>query len=229
MLVEAFVLHIRKYKETSLIVEFFTKTSGRITCIAKGARRRKSNFSGILQPFVPLLISWKGRTELQTLIYAEQSRGSLDNLGRNVFSGYYINELLLKTIAKEDPHISLFEHYEYFLQSLNLEIDKVEFAIRVFEDTLVRELGYNLELDIDSSGKKIVSDKFYNYIYEQGFEESDKDDALKGSSILSLYNRVYEKSASTDLKRLMRTVLRRIIDKDIHTRKVYSELLEYMK
>ena len=100
----AFVLHTYAYRETSLIVEAFTFEYGRVAMVARGAKRPRSELRGLLQGFQPLLLSWAGQQELKTLIKAEW-RGGLPLVGGSaLLCGFYLNELLLKLLPREDPH-----------------------------------------------------------------------------------------------------------------------------
>ena len=108
----AFVLHTYAYRETSLVVEALTAEFGRVAMVARGAKRPRSELRGLLQGFQPLLMSWSGQNELKTLLKAEW-RGGLPRVGGSaLLCGFYLNELLLKLLAREDPHPRLFATYE---------------------------------------------------------------------------------------------------------------------
>lgn len=228
MLIESYVLHTRKYRETSLIVELFTKTEGRVSCIAKGARRTKSPFSGVIQPFQSLLVSWKGRSELLTLIHAEPSEFAKDVFYGNIFSAYYLNELILKVTAKGDPDEQLFEFYKDTLNSIRERSDKTEFCIRKFELQLIGCLGYNIDLDRDMSGDMIIDDALYEYKHEVGLVRAD-DSGISGKALQSLKTGEYYAEYLQPQKRLMRSILSRIIGKGLYTRDVYSKILGCVK
>src|SRR5512136_3080456 len=120
----AFVLHTYPYRETSLIVEAFTANFGRVALVAKGARRPRSDLRGLLQAFQPLLLSWSGQQELKTLLRAEW-RGGLPRVGGSaLLCGFYLNELLLKLLPREDPHAELFADYETALADLAAGCDQ---------------------------------------------------------------------------------------------------------
>ena len=99
----AFVLHSYPYKETSLIVDLFTRDHGRVAVVAKGAKRPLSKLRGVLQTFQPLSVSWSGKSELRTLIDAEWVGGMLPIERNALLCGFYLNELLVKLIARDDP------------------------------------------------------------------------------------------------------------------------------
>src|SRR3954464_9342317 len=107
----AFVLHSYPYKETSLIVDMFTRDYGRVALVAKGAKRPLSKLRGVLQTFQPLSISWSGKTEVRTLTAAEWIGGLVPLEKSALLCGFYLNELLVKLLARDDPHPALFDHY----------------------------------------------------------------------------------------------------------------------
>ena len=112
LLQPAYVLHRRAYRETSFLVELFALEYGRLTVIARGARKTKSAIQGLLQPFIPLLVSWSGKTELLTLTHVE-ANGAIKFLrGECLFAGFYLNELLMCLLQKWDSHHQLYTVYE---------------------------------------------------------------------------------------------------------------------
>src|SRR3954451_7188332 len=135
----AYVLHAYAYRETSLIVEAFAQTYGRIALVARGARRPRSELHGLLQGFQPLLLSWSGRNELKTLLKAEW-RGGLPRIGgAALLCGFYLNELLLKLLPREDPHPGLYAIYEAALAGLAAGEEQAS-LLRRFELELLAEL-----------------------------------------------------------------------------------------
>ena len=102
-----FVLHTYPYRETSLIVEAFTRQHGRTALIAKGARRPRSALRGVLLAFQPLLLSWAGRSDLRTLHKAEWQGGLPQLKGAGLLCGFSLNELMVKPLARDDPHEEL--------------------------------------------------------------------------------------------------------------------------
>ena len=99
-----YVLHSYSFKETSLVVEVFTRECGRIGLVAKGARRPRSALRGTLMAFQPLLLSWSGRSELRVLHRAEWVGGQPQLSGLALICGFYLNELVLKLMQRDDPH-----------------------------------------------------------------------------------------------------------------------------
>jgi DNA repair protein RecO (recombination protein O) len=173
----AYVLHTRPWRDSSLIVELFTMSQGRIGAIARGARRPHARLSGVLQPFRPLLVSAAGRGELATLSGAElrlPGGRPLALQGHTLISGFYLNELLMKLLARHDPHPRLFDAYDAALATLgagDLSPDAVseQQALRRFEQVLLSEIGYGLVLDHDvATGAPIDAAAEYDYHPERG-------------------------------------------------------------
>jgi len=147
----AFVLHAYPYKETSLIVEAFSRRFGRIGLLARGARRPRSAMRGVLLAFHPLRMTWSASAELGTLMSAEWggSRTSLSGIG--LMCGFYLNELLLRLLPRDDPHEALFDAYSAALARLGA--DEAQAAVlRGFERRMLAELGYAPVLDRDAVG-----------------------------------------------------------------------------
>ena len=136
----SFVLHSYPYKETSLIVDMFTRDFGRIGVVAKGAKRPHSKLRGVLQTFQPLSSSWSGRSELRTLIDAEWVGGMLPLERTALLCGFYLNELLVKLLARDDPHPALFDHYVATLNQL-AHNEPAQIVLRKFERALLKETG----------------------------------------------------------------------------------------
>ncbi|HEB27952.1 hypothetical protein LCGC14_2477640 [marine sediment metagenome] len=156
----AFVLHTRPYRETSQLVDLFSRHHGRFRAVARSPRRTK-NSTRNLSPFTPLLVGWSGKSDLKTLVSAEQSGASLMLVGERLYSGFYLNELLLRLLAEHDPHEWIFDCYLEIMTKL-VDGDQVEPALRQFETYLLSDLGYGLVLDIEAeSGKPVVPDQWY--------------------------------------------------------------------
>jgi DNA repair protein RecO (recombination protein O) len=162
-----FVLHSYPYGETSLIVETFTRSCGRVPLLAKGARRPRAALRGLLLQFQRLEISWSGRGELRTLVRAEWQGGAPALPQTRLFCGFYLNELLLKLLARDDAHEALFDAYEAALARLaGAEPEAV--VLRDFELTLLREIGYAIELDREASGATVAADARYTVDPDRG-------------------------------------------------------------
>src|SRR5437899_2499222 len=164
----AFVLHAYPYRETSLIVEAFTPDFGRVALVARGAKRPRSELRGLLQGFQPLLLSWSGQQELKTLQKAEW-RGGLPRLrGAALLCGFYLNELLLKLLPREDAHPRLYAIYEAALAELAAGAEQAP-LLRRFELQLLSELGYALPLTTETdTGAAIDPAASYHYAFDRG-------------------------------------------------------------
>jgi len=138
---QAYVLHARSYRETSLIVDFLVPDVGRVSAVVRGSRRPKSSQRSLLQPFGRLLISWYGKGELKTLKVLESDNQLSQLKGRALFSGLYLNELLVRLIKADESCDALFEDYQQALLALTQDI-AVEPVLRRFEQRLLQALGY---------------------------------------------------------------------------------------
>ena len=164
----AFVLHTYPYRETSLVVETFTRNFGRVPLIAKGAKRPRSVLRGLLLAFQPLQLTWGGKSELRTLHKAEWQGGQMPLQGMAIICGFYLNELLLRLLHRNDPHEQLFVYYQETLAALSTEKDYIP-ILRRFEQRMLQELGYALTLDHDvMSGKPTDPNEDYYYEIERG-------------------------------------------------------------
>lgn len=164
---QAYVLHTRAYQESSLLVELLTP-QGRMSVIAKGAKRPKSSFRGILQPFIPLQILFVGRNELKTLTHAEVEGTPYSLQGDYLFAGLYVNELLMRLLLKEAPCVVLFKAYQDVLLDLYKEQD-LWICLRLFEKTLLKILGYELNLHYEAdTGEVLDPEAQYVYWLEKG-------------------------------------------------------------
>jgi len=108
---QAFVLHSYPFRETSLLVEIISRRYGRVALLAKGARRPRSVLRGALLAFQPLLVGWAGKGDVRTLMKAEWRGGQPLLGGEALFCGFYLNELLLRLLPREDAHDALFDAY----------------------------------------------------------------------------------------------------------------------
>jgi DNA repair protein RecO (recombination protein O) len=161
-----FVLHRRDYGNTSLILELFCEAQGRVVVIAKGAKRGRPATSAILQPFLPLWMSWTGRGEVQTLVRSEAAGRAMNLSGMPLFCGFYLNELVVRLLQRGDPHEDLFAFYHAALLRLATDED-LETVLRQFELRLLDEIGYSPVLDRETVGGEPVRPGL-RYRYEAG-------------------------------------------------------------
>ena len=163
----AYVLHTRPYRDTSLLLELLTLTRGRVGAVARGARGPRSRSRGWLRPFQPLLVGLAGRGELATLTSAEAAGAAFWLAGERAVAGLYLNELLLKLLARDDPQPLLLGHYRAALVALAEPADP-EPALRVFECELLTALGYAPALAVDTDGEPLQADARYHYRPDAG-------------------------------------------------------------
>lgn len=158
----AFVLHSYPFRETSLIVEVFSRDHGRLALIARGARRPRAAMRGLLMAFQPLELGWAGRGEVPMLMKAEWQGGQPLLSGAALYCAYYLNELLINLLPREDAHERLFAQYAATLRRFADGVQEAD--LRRFEKALLEELGYGLTLTTDSRGAPI--DPAADYVYE---------------------------------------------------------------
>lgn len=227
----AYVLHSYPFRETSLVVEVFTRHHGRIALVARGARRPKSAVRGVLLAFQPLLLSWYGKNELRTLHKAEWQGGMPQLQGRALICGFYINELLLKLTARDDPHEALFDRYTETLRELGAT-DKHAVVLRRFECRLLQKLGYGLILDHDvETGQAIQPDALYRYVVEHGPVRGEGEGngvQLRGKALLDMAQDDYaDPVTQQQSKLLMRTLINHHLgEHTLHTRQLLRDLQE---
>ena len=140
----AFVLQSWNWKETSLLVEFFTLKHGKVIAVARGAKRPGSHFRGLLTPFSPLKIGFSGQNEVKNLLRVQWLGGYFPIEGDALFSAFYANELLIRLLAREDEMQELFASYVRVLEKLAADEVNREIALRTFELELMESLGYGL-------------------------------------------------------------------------------------
>jgi DNA repair protein RecO (recombination protein O) len=227
----AFVLHAYAYRETSLIVEALTAGHGRVALVARGAKRPRSELRGVLQAFQPLTLSWAGAGELKTLIRAEWRGGLPLVSGAALLCGFYLNELLLKLLPREDAHPQLFRDYEDTLGRLASVADQAT-VLRRFELRLLAELGYALPLTHDAdTGAPVDPEARYYYAFERGprltaAEPGRRYPQVRGATLLALAGLDFTApDAAAEAKRLMREVLDHYLERRaVFSRRVVRDL-----
>jgi DNA repair protein RecO (recombination protein O) len=226
----AFVLHSYPFRETSLILDVYSRSHGRLAIVARGARRPRSVLRGVLMNFQPLSLSWFGNGEVRTLHSAEWQGGQPYLQGTALMCGFYLNELLLNLLARDDPHQHLFDYYRATLYRLAHETDHAA-TLRCFEKHLLQELGYALVLDREAvSGKAIQAELCYRYAVERGALPDDGDARsglpVLGKTMLDMAADDYtDPVTAQQSKQLMRVLLNHHLDgKILHTRELIKEL-----
>ena len=142
----AFVLHRYDWSEASLVLEVFSRRAGRVALVAKGVKRPSSQFRPVLLPLQPLRLSWGGDAEVRTLKAAQWQGGHVMPTGDALLAGAYLNELLLRLLARDDPHPTLFDHYALAVALLAQQPQAQAPVLRAFELLLLRAVGFLPEL-----------------------------------------------------------------------------------
>lgn len=223
-LTPAYVLHQHDWRETSRMVEILSREHGRLGLIARGSRRASSPWRAVLRPFQPLLLSWMGGGELATLTGAEADGVSHALTGRALLSGFYMNELLLRLLPRQDPQPDLFVRYD---GSLNNLMHAIEPTLRIFEMNMLSALGYGLNLEREAiTGLPLEADVLYRYETEKGLVRI-KDDAgtgigISGSTLMAIANGNYQKPEHlSDARHLLRNIINQMLgDKPLKTREI---------
>jgi DNA repair protein RecO (recombination protein O) len=211
-LTACFILHSRSYLESSLILDIFSREHGRLHLIAKGAKREKSPFSGLLQPYQRLLMAWRGKSELMTLIDVEADIEAYELSDARTIAGFYVNELLVRLLHQHEPHPELFDLYNNAIFDLSVT-KPVDAILRIFEKGLLESLGYGLMLDHDvDDGLAIEAGKKYYYLFDSGPMKQTPLTGnyieITGNSLLALeQGSLQNKTELEESKRLMRFIL----------------------
>lgn len=224
-----FVLHSYVYRESSLVVEVFTRDYGRVALVAKGAKRPTSRLRGVLQTFQPLSIGWSGKSELRTLTSAEWVGGMIPLENSALLYGFYLNELLLKLLAREDPHQGLFEHYIKALARL-ATAESAQTVLRIFELALLKETGVASDFSVNVPDRRPVEpDGIYVVDPESGPRPATLGDTaprVSGKTLLDMVREDYsDPQTQLQSKHLMRFLLGYYLNGvPLQTRKILIDL-----
>lgn len=243
LLQPAYVLHRRPYRETSLLLEIFSQDYGRWPIIAKSARRSRSPYRGNLEPFQETLISWTAKGEIGTLTTIEPITVSNNLYGTALVSSFYLNELLIRLLPRQDPYPELFKLYGHSLRQLavnqNSSLIGVQQVLRIFEKRLLEALGYGLLLNKEAvTGQAVDPNGRYGYDFEQGpirlnIENNagaNVTSSISGKSLLELFTETLSDEESLrDIKLLMRAALKLHLDnRPLQSRQLLNDLDQIM-
>jgi DNA repair protein RecO (recombination protein O) len=227
-----FVLHSYPWRETSLVVEFFSRDYGRVALVARGAKRPTSHFRGLLSPFNPLAVGWSGRNDIKMLVRADWLGGMQPLRGDALLAAFYANELLVRLLARLDPHERLFGSYMELLQALSHEA-RQDAALRRFELDLLQDIGYAVPLDRCADGEPIDAGADYLFGIGHGaqrIERGDADDGTRvsGRTLLAMAaGRFEDERVASEAKVLLRRVIRyHLGGKPLNTRRILQDLRE---
>lgn len=217
----AVVLHRRPFRESSMMLDLLTSNYGRVKCILHGRGKNRVNVTS----FVEYGTSWRGRTDLVTITNCEPLR-SFDFAGKTLFSGFYLNELILRAVVPGMIVDGLYEAYLTALQAFQSK-DDVEPVLRTFEKGLLRGLGYEVELEHELNQRiPIREDRIYEYLPSMGFKLSDSlsDTTHQGSTLLAMSRNDYSESQTRRAaKRIFRQALRQHIgDQPLKSRELFQ-------
>lgn len=226
-----FVLHAWPYRETSLILDVFTRDHGRMAMVAKGAKRPHSALRPVLQHFQPVSLSWSGKGEVKTLTRAEWVGGLLPLAGDALLSGFYMNELVLRFCPREDGHPALFRHYMATLTRIS-HAEPVALALRGFERVLLQETGFAAAFDrCAGTGDPVRSESDYVYQPDRGVRLSRASDpsswpVVSGQTLLDMSQDDYSRAQTVAQSRaLMRFLLHHYLQgAPLKTRQILLDL-----
>ncbi len=184
---QAYVLHARPFKDTSLILDCLTEDYGRVAVLSKGARSAKSRQRQLCQPFTPISISWQGKGDLKTLIGIEARALPLSLAGNYLYSGLYLNELLTRLLPERDPYPDTYLRYHLALEQLAADM-VLEPVLRQFELGLLSDMGYAVNLESDLRGVPLVETSDYLWRDHHGWVLVEQEGicGFKGASLLSI-------------------------------------------
>ncbi len=226
----AFILTQRQYRETSLIIDVLTRDYGRIPVLAKGVRKVKSKTAGLLQPFIPLTISYSDKTELKILTNVEVTEPLINLEGATLYCGFYINELISRFLHQYDPHPEVFMYYKNCITNL-LDTANIEATLRIFELDLMEAVGYGLQLDYDLFNDKTITPlAHYHFDIEQGPIEAN-DGTVSGKTLMAMKSRnLIDSEILYETKILMRKVITTFLNgKPLKSRAVISQIMHHLE
>jgi DNA repair protein RecO (recombination protein O) len=231
LLERGYVLHQRPFRDSSQLLECMTAGHGRMGLVARGSRRAATRQRAVLQPFVPLRLSWVRRGDLGRLTHVEADGPSHALAGQRLLAGYYANELLLRLLARGDPNGEVFSCYSRCLAQLG-EAPSMARTLRVFELELLRALGYGLELDGDvTTGEPLREELRYVYELEQGLRRADPQDAdadlYAGRDLIALRDLTLDDDASlrTAQRLLGRALREHLGERPLKSRLVLQDIV----
>lgn len=225
----AFILHTRPFRDNSMILDCLTENYGRLSLLAKGVRSPKSKQKQLCQPFRPVWISWQGKSQLKTLTEIEAQAPSYNLLGKYLFSGFYLNELLTRLLLERDPCPEIFHRYHSALLQLTSEAS-LEPLLRHSELGFLHDLGYSVNLQLDSiTGLPLDENNWYRYVPEQGLVATQADNSsecFQGGCLLAISRDDYSNVETLrQAKRLTRSLLRPLIgNKPLKSRELFSSI-----
>jgi DNA repair protein RecO (recombination protein O) len=224
-----YVLHHRPFRDSSQILDLLTRDHGRIAVVARGSRGGKSRLAGVLRPFLPLRVSWVAKSDLGTLTGAEAAGPPAGLRGDALLSAYYVNELMLSFLHRDDPQPEVFALYAETVSDLNAREDLAP-ALREFEMEFLGLLGYAISLDHEGGSQvPLDADQHYDYRVEQGpvpVQRREGPLVFDGATLGGIAARRFEDSeVLRAANRLLRAVIQyHLGGKELQSRKVLREV-----
>jgi len=210
----AYILHKRAFRESSQILEVFSRDHGRVCLMSRGSRSAKSRNAGVLQAYRPLLLGWQGRGEMPALCEIDSAAIRPPSLaGKALLSALYLNELLMHLLHRHDVHQPLFDHYHETLYAL-AQNPAMEQVLRRFEKNLLNHIGFGLNLSHDADSGEAVEDRSdYLYYLEHGpvrrmpGQPAGGTPSISGAALLAFEQDQWLPAHAAEIKALMRYVL----------------------
>jgi DNA repair protein RecO (recombination protein O) len=227
---DAFILHHRPFRDSSQILDVFSRDHGKLAVVARGSRGARSRLKGVLRPFMPLSMSWVIKSDLGTLTGAEVRGAPLSLSGDGLLSGYYVNELILHFLHRHDPQPEIFDTYGHTIQALAAAGSVVAPCLRQFEIELLRQVGYALNLDHEfGSNNALDPEQHYEYRVEQGpvpVSRTDGPLVFKGEMLAAIAEQQFD---APEVLRAASRLLRDVISfhlggKELKSRKVLLDI-----
>ncbi|MCP8898897.1 DNA repair protein RecO [Gilvimarinus xylanilyticus] len=227
---QAYIIHTRPYRDTSIIAHCLTRQHGMIGAVVRGQRQKKNAHRSLINPFIPLLVSMQGKGSLLLMTHFEASGLRHFLQGPALYSGLYLNELLLRLLPEGDAHPQVFTAYQDAVQSL-AQSAEIEPVLRGFEYRLLQELGVGINWShCAASGEAIEPEAWYRLDPEAGFIKCVNPPAglavLKGADILAVsYHGEDSVVAKRTAKRVNRQLLEHLLGaKPLRSRELFRQV-----
>ncbi|WP_394200085.1 DNA repair protein RecO [Shewanella waksmanii] len=224
-MLRGYVLHTRPYRESSVLVNMLVDGHGRVDCVARLGSGKRS-IKSILQPFQPLIFQLSGKSSLKNLYQVEAASPAIPLVGEVSFAGFYLNEILVRSLSVEHGAEQFFYTYHDTLMKMAAGFEQAQ--LRYFEVALLQELGLMPSLDEDISQQSIEADYYYRLLPEEGFVSAlgPKQHHYAGAMLRNLANKQLNQQDLKAAKQLMRQLLSPCIgDKPLKSRALFNRNL----
>lgn len=230
---KSFILNSIPWSESSLLIEVFTKNHGKLTLIARGARKITSQLRGLIILFIPINISFFGnKNQVLTLHKIDWIGGWPQLKGKTIISGFYVNELITKLLPKEDVNPKIFEYLEKIMKSLSLNSENQNYNLRIFEWNLLQATGFIPNFKFDDKNLNIKKDSIYlikpnslpKELPNDNYKTNDQEIIITGDIIINLLSGIIKNDNDLNhILKLNRILLQYIIDADINTKFLFNQ------